>query len=350
MTDSAGLSFGLLFNSQDPPTGASIEERWAEILDLAPVAERAGFESLHVPEHHMREDGYLPQPLIACAALAARTRRVRVGPTLTVAPLRHPVHLAEEAACVDVLSRGRLVLGLGIGDYEPEYDLFDVPIEEEASRFDETIQILLAAWTGSEVQHEGVHFRLDGVPIRPQPVQDPHPPIWIGAMSEPGCRRAGRFGLPLLLDPLHTITALEPLVETYREECERRGHEPEVVLMRWGWIHGASDGPARSWWPHVRPTMWTYVRDIPRFRTDIDADVASLQDEGDLELSALAQERFLVGDGNQIPGLLRDWTERLGCDRVILKLQGATGPWGDELRDAIVRFGDEVISAGSDRP
>lgn len=110
---------GLLVTTQDPPAGEQIAARWQELLELAPIAERAGFASFHLPEHHARDDGYLPQPLVGCAAIAARTHSIQIGTALTVAPLRHPLHLAEEAATVDVISQGRLVLAVGIGNYRP---------------------------------------------------------------------------------------------------------------------------------------------------------------------------------------------------------------------------------------
>lgn len=330
------LPFGLLFTCQDPPQGALIAERWAEILDLAPRAEAAGFDSLHVPEHHLRDDGYLPQPLIACAALAARTTRAKVGPTLCVAPLRHPIHLAEEAAMVDVLSQGRLVLGLGIGNYEPEYDLFDLPMREQARRFDETLDLLRTTWASSPDDA--------GKPrLTPRPVTSPHPPLWVGAMSEPGAIRAAERGDALLLDPLHTVASLEDLVAIYREHAERKGRTPEVVLMRWGWLEDTPGQALTTWWPHVRRTLWTYIHHIPRFRQQVDPEVSSLQSEEELALSHVVQDRFLVGSAEQVRETLQDWRDRLGLARVVVKFQGETGPWGDPLSDVIDRFGAALV-------
>src|SRR5690348_14255585 len=170
-------------NTQDPPDGARIVDRWRELLDLATLAEAAGFDSYHLPEHHGRDDGFLPQPLVACAAVAARTSRIRIGTGITVAPLRHPIHLAEEAALVDVLSDGRLVLALGIGNFRPEYELFGLDLAEQADRFDETLSILLHGLTGEPIHHSGRFFRLDGARVRPAPVQRPRPDVWVGAMN-----------------------------------------------------------------------------------------------------------------------------------------------------------------------
>lgn len=339
--------YGLLFSTQMPPGQSAIEDLWVEILDRAEQADRLGFHSLHLPEHHMREDGYLPQPLVAAAAIAMRTRRVLIGPTVLVAPLRHPVHLAEEAAMVDVLSNGRLVLGLGIGNFRPEFELFGVPLEDQAAIFEETISVLLAAWSGDPVVHDGSHFRFDGQIVRPLPVQRPRPPVWIGGMSNPGVRRAGRFGLPLILDPLHPIDQLERWVARYREECAAHGHEAEVILIRYGWL-GSPAALEAEWWPHLRETVWTYLKQVPRIRADVDPRIAACSSIDELQFGWVEPERFLVGTAEEVRAKAASWAERLGADHVVVKLQGATGPWGAELERMVDEWGRLVIGGGDD--
>ena len=339
MSTAADLRHGLLLNTQDPPAGAEIPQRWQELVALAGVAEEAGFESVHLPEHHGRDDGFLPQPLVACAALAARTSRIKIGTGITVAPLRHPVHLAEEAAVVDVLSGGRLVLALGIGDHRPEYELFGLDIATQAKRFDECLTVLLRGLTGERFSFEGAHYRFRDAAIRPVPVQRPRPDVWVGAMSRAGARRAARFGLPLYLDPLNTVTGLEPLVAEYRAECERHGHAGRVVLSRWGWVD--EDGRVDEWWPHVRLALRAYLVDIPR--TGAPGAAASADD---LDIGSVAPDRLLVGTPAEVARTARDFADRLGADRIVVKLQGASGPWGAPLERAVRLYGRSVISSG----
>jgi alkanesulfonate monooxygenase SsuD/methylene tetrahydromethanopterin reductase-like flavin-dependent oxidoreductase (luciferase family) len=336
---------GLLITAQDPPRGERIAARWQEILVAAEAAETARFDSFHVSEHHGLDDGYLPQPLVACAAIAARTSRIGVGTALTVAPLRHPLHLAEEAAVVDVISGGRLILAVGLGNYRPEYELFGVPFEEQGTRFDETLSILTTGLRGDRFDFAGQHFDLRGVAVRPRPVQRPRPPIWVGAMSRRGARRAAEHGLPLLLDPLSTITALEETVAHYRECCAAVGHEPEVVLMRWGWVDARGDS-VTEWWPHVRDALWSYVVEIPRVGG---ADVGSTTSAADLDLEHVQADRLLVGDADEVRRRVDEWTHRLGASTIVVKLQGASGPWGPALLDGIGRYGRQVISSPHDR-
>ncbi|WP_165958728.1 LLM class flavin-dependent oxidoreductase [Actinomadura sp. KC345] len=339
MSTAVDLRHGLLLNTQDPPAGAAIPQRWQELLVLAGVAEEAGFESVHLPEHHGRDDGFLPQPLVACAALAARTSRILIGTGISVAPLRHPIHLAEEAAVVDVLSNGRLVLALGIGDHRPEYELFGLDIATQARRFDECLTVLLRGLTGERFSFEGRYYRFRDAAIRPVPVQRPRPDVWVGAMSRAGARRAARFGLPLYLDPLTTVTELEPLAAEYRAECARHGHAGRIVLSRWGWVD--EDGRVDKWWPHVRLALWAYLVEIPRMAAPEAATSAD-----DLDLASVAPDRLLVGTPGEVARTARDFAERLGADRLVVKLQGASGPWGASLEQAIRLYGRSVISAG----
>ncbi|WP_051248060.1 LLM class flavin-dependent oxidoreductase [Nocardioides halotolerans] len=334
-----GLAHGLLYNTQDPPGGARLVERWAELLDLAVVAEECGFASVHVPEHHGRDDGYLPQPLVACAALAARTRRIKVGTAVTVGPLRHPLHLAEEALVVDVLSGGRLVLAVGLGNLRGEYDAFGVLFEDLGGRFDEFLGVLLPALGGDRVTMHGRHYVVPGVLARPRAVQRPRPETWVGSMSPAGVRRAGRLGVPLLLDPLNTIADLEPLVATYREAAAAAGQPARVKLMRWGWV---GDDVDADWWPHVRQALWGYLVDVPRIDRGRHPALRGATSADELDLAAVSEDRLLVGDAATVSRLAAEWCHRLGADHLVVKLQGATGPWGDPLAAAVRRYAEVI--------
>ena len=140
------MKFGILFRPQDPPNAAHIRERWQEILQAARVAEESGFDGLFVPEHHMMEDAYLPSPWAALGALSAVTERVELGTTITLLPLEHPIHFAEHAAMADVLAGGRIRIGVGLGNFPQEFDLFGVNAKTQVSRFEECIEIVQRVW------------------------------------------------------------------------------------------------------------------------------------------------------------------------------------------------------------
>src|SRR5260370_28639112 len=132
---------------------------------------------------------------------AARTTRLRIGTGVSLAPFYHPLRLAEEVALLDVLSGGRVNWGAGRGFARVEFENFGVPPEESASRFRETVEIVLRAWTEEKLSFTGDHFNFDGVEVLPKPLQQPHPPVWMAATSEEALDWAAGRGFSILMDP-----------------------------------------------------------------------------------------------------------------------------------------------------
>jgi probable F420-dependent oxidoreductase len=184
-----------LFTTQLPPGGKRTHaQEYREIIDLVRLAETLGFDSAWVSEHHGSSDGYMSSLLPTLAAFAAATERIKLGTGVMLAPFHHPLRLAEDAATVDLLSGGRLILGLGLGWREEEFRMFGVPKTERVRRTVETIEILRKAWTGERFSHQGRIFSFDQVKVTPRPVRESGPPIYLAGSAEPAIRRAGRLG------------------------------------------------------------------------------------------------------------------------------------------------------------
>lgn len=182
---------------------------YASQLERIEEAERLGLPCVWLSEHHLCDDGYLPQPLTFAAAIAARTRRIRIGTAVLIAPLRPAISIAEEAAIVDILSEGRLELGLGAGYREPEFAAFGVDPRNRLGVLEQRVADIRELWaTGAAT---------------PAPLQQ-RVPIWVGAVGVRGARMAGRLGERLLwLDPV--------LLAPYRRGLEEGGHDPESARM-----------------------------------------------------------------------------------------------------------------------
>lgn len=192
MTVRIGLG---LFTGQIPPgSERTFAQEYRDVIEMARLAETLGFDSVWVSEHHGSSDGYLPSLLPMLAALAAATERVQLGTGVILAPFHHPLRLAEDAAVVDQISEGRLILGLGLGWRDEEFRMFGLPANERVRRTSETVEILRKAWTGDRFSHDGRVFRFDDVLVTPRPAQDPGPPIYLGGMVEASIKRAGRLG------------------------------------------------------------------------------------------------------------------------------------------------------------
>src|SRR4051794_18992413 len=194
-------------------------------LEMCQEAERLGIDSVWVSEHHRFDDGYLPQPLTMLAAIAARTTQVRLGTAVLVAPLHHPAEIAEQAAVVDLLSDGRLDLGLGAGYRIPEYELYGADPTRRYADTDGRAREVRRLW--------------DGGGVSPLPVQE-RVPIWMGYQGPKGARRAGLLGEGLLsLDP--------KLYPIYRDGLIDGGHDPAGARMSGGMQSWVSEDPEADW-------------------------------------------------------------------------------------------------------
>jgi alkanesulfonate monooxygenase SsuD/methylene tetrahydromethanopterin reductase-like flavin-dependent oxidoreductase (luciferase family) len=340
------MKFGLLFRPQDPPEAANIEQRWQEILAAGQAAEAAGWDGLFVPEHHMMPDAYLPSPWPALGALAALTSRVDIGTTVHLLPFEHPVHVAEHAAMVDVLSGGRLKLGVGLGNFPSEFELFGLNPKTQVSRFEESISILQRLWAGETLDHSGRHFTVKGN-LTPLPR---NAELWMGAMSEPGIRRAARFGCPWPTDPLHNIEVMKEWKGIYDAAGEEYGTSDklQMVLLRDGWVADSMDDVERDWWPCIRAEHWFYFSQVPRWVLDREPLLEGVSSEQDFVFDKHHVDRLIVGSPGDCIASIRRFEEALGIDYLILSMRVAAGPSHELELEAIRRFGRDVIPAFKD--
>jgi alkanesulfonate monooxygenase SsuD/methylene tetrahydromethanopterin reductase-like flavin-dependent oxidoreductase (luciferase family) len=210
---------------------------YAELLEQVEAAEQLGFDSFWVAEHHFHEYGGIPRPPIWMAAAAQRTRRIRLGAAVVVLPFDNPLRSAEDYAMVDVLSGGRLNLGVGSGYLTHEFDGFGVPVDEKRERFDEGLAIMLRAWTGERFSHEGRFHRVRDVQLNVVPVQKPRPPVWIAVLRNDAAASVGARGFPVMMIPYATTEHLSELAETirrFRQAFISAGGRPEDATVPFG--------------------------------------------------------------------------------------------------------------------
>jgi alkanesulfonate monooxygenase SsuD/methylene tetrahydromethanopterin reductase-like flavin-dependent oxidoreductase (luciferase family) len=220
------VNVGVYFDLRNAPRWPQDPARlYGFTLELCEEAEHLGAHSVWLSEHHLFDDGYLPQPLTFAAAVAARTTRVRIGTAVLLAPLHRAVEIAEQVAVVDLISDGRVELGLGAGYRVPEFDLFGVDIAARYRVTDARVAELRAIWA------EGG--------VTPAPVQ-PRIPVWLGYQGPQGARRAGRMGEGLL-------SATAALVGPYVEGLREGGHDASQARMAGAFNGFVSDDPDRDW-------------------------------------------------------------------------------------------------------
>ncbi len=195
------MKFGVLQFFSWPERRVDLATVYARALDRIAIMDRAGYDAVWLAEHHFSSFSVCPSVHMVGTLAAARTRRLRIGTAVSLAPLYHPLRLAEEVALLDQLSGGRVNWGAGRGFARVEFEAFGVPPEESASRLRETVEIVLRAWTEERLTFAGRHFRFDDVEVLPKPLQQPHPPVWLAASSEPAIEWAAAQGFSILMDP-----------------------------------------------------------------------------------------------------------------------------------------------------
>ena len=207
----SGMRLALRFDMRAPDIGVPASVQYPASIDMCAWGDRLGFERVYLAEHHGADDGYCPSPMIQASAILGRTSLLRVHFSALIAVLHHPLRLAEDLAILDLVSGGRIEMTLGIGYRPHEYEMFGVRKSQRVRILEETIEVLEQAWTG-----EPFDFRGTTVQVRPTPVQQPRPPIYIGGSTEASAYRAARLGDGYL--PAGT-----GLWEVYEAERQRLG-------------------------------------------------------------------------------------------------------------------------------
>ena len=194
-----------------------------EVLDDVRLAEEVGLSSVLFAEHHFVEDAWVPRPLTMAAAAAAVTTRLRVGSDIAIAPLVHPVTMAEDAVVVDAISGGRCVLGLGAGWRVEDFVGMGVDPSQRYALFEDSVTAVRRLMNGEEVSHARGPYRMDRARLRVEPVQAGGPPIWIGATGRKGIRRAAVLGDAWIMSPQVRVAELAESKVLYDQAREAAG-------------------------------------------------------------------------------------------------------------------------------
>lgn len=217
------MKVGLMFLFSDF-SNMPQEQVFEEVLEEIDYAEELGFDSVWLPEHHFATPGLLGNPLTLAAAASQRTKRIKLGIAATVLPFQHPLRIAEDAALVDVLSGGRLLLGVGRGWQVPEFQIFQVPQSDSRAMFLESVDIIRRAWTEDGFSHDGKFWKFKDVNVFPKPVQKPHPPIYWTVVSPGSYEQAGRLGSHIIRSlNFASLSTVEEGSRLYADQLRQTG-------------------------------------------------------------------------------------------------------------------------------
>ncbi len=344
------MQFGLLQLFESPGT-RSDERLLEDQIETLCEAERLGFDSAWVAEHHFGDYGVCASPALVLTLLAQRTRRIRLGAATVVLPFHHPVRVAEEFALLDRLSAGRIDLGIGRGIRIGEFRGYGVDPAESRSITEEALEIIETLWKEGEIAFRGRHYNLKIERFAPLPRQRPHPPIWIAAVSPSTFVEAGRRGANLLCSAYYngTVAELAEHVEAYRKALLEAGHDPLqrrigfVAMVYVGATCAEADSLLRD------PARWQFeelAQFIPPTPPPTYEHYASLRERALWANWEDLKERAVVvcGDAPAVTDRIRELAEVIGfTDLLCWTCVG--GLPGSLARRSLARLAEQVIPA-----
>ncbi|MBO2447792.1 LLM class flavin-dependent oxidoreductase [Actinomadura barringtoniae] len=321
------MKISAFLSAQFDPSASAVDGL-DDVLRQAAAAEEAGFHALYLGHHYLAKSAFL-QPVPLAGHLAASTSRIRIGFGVLLAPLLNPVALAEDLASLDVLSKGRLTVGLGAGYRKRENAAFGVAWDDRLRRLREYVPILRSLWAGETLDIKGSWGEAPGASLPLRPVQPGGPPIWIGAFAEPAVRRAARLDAPWLIGPKGNDAQLATMLKIYRDTLAEHGFplEREYPMAREAYVADTRAAAIAGVRPHMERQYAGYK---------------SWEDAQTLDLDRYLAEDCLVGTADDIVAKLRRWEDELGITEVSLRLQ-FVGGGQEETMGQIRRFGAEVI-------
>jgi alkanesulfonate monooxygenase SsuD/methylene tetrahydromethanopterin reductase-like flavin-dependent oxidoreductase (luciferase family) len=321
---------------------------YADVLSQAVRAEELGFDAVVLAERHLRHADLLcPAPLELGAAIAARTERIRIGLAGRILSLDHPVHVAEAAATLDVLSGGRLDFGATRASLDGEAHLaFGSPEEDSEGHFREALEVIEAAWTRDSFSYHGEHFRIPELSVQPKPVQSPHPPIYVVAVSERRLAFAAERGLNVYIGAIRTAKELGLTARSFRDALGVAGHEPHEPTLSVNRFVYVAESDARAVEEFERPLMTLMHERAPDLKGAL---VAKYGGESELTYERFLRDFAVVGSPETVATRLADVVREAGTEYLLLTVNFITMRHALCMR-SMELLATEVLPALAPRP
>ena len=319
----------------------AFEESFSQLL----AAEEKGLDSVWLAEHHFTPDrSVLASPLIIATAIAARTSRIRVGLAVQVLPLTNPLRIAEEAATVDHISRGRFDFGIGRSGLTKYYAGYNIPYSESRGRFFEALDVIMKAWTQEEFSHQGEYYSYGRVNVVPKPYQDPHPPTRIALASADTFPMVGKLGYLIFISGATAVPQMQERLELYRKARKEAGHsEPESITLRIPAYVAETAKQARD-----EPEAST-LYGLQYAARELSGSAATpeaaerLRQMGDVPYEEILQRRVMYGTPEAVTERLREYQEELGITGVVLEMNYGGQLPNERLINSVRLLADKVM-------
>jgi alkanesulfonate monooxygenase SsuD/methylene tetrahydromethanopterin reductase-like flavin-dependent oxidoreductase (luciferase family) len=309
------MKVGLYLTTQFA-SGTNVAAARAEMIEQVRLARQSNFASLWVPHHYATAPMQMLSPIPMLAYLIREAEGMFIGPNILIMPLLNPVHVAEDAVTLDLLSGGRYVLGIGIGYREAEFDAFNVPLKERSLRITEGIEIIRRLWTEDRVSYHGKIFTIRDLGIGLKPIRPGGPPIWLAGIVDAAVRRAARLGDAWLITNFAHLSVLVPQMKMYREAL-KEANKPfpgEVPITRECYI-----GPDRQQAvEECRAALEYKYRAYSSWGLDkLSEGAASFN----IPFEDFIKDRFIIGDKDYVKDEIQRYNELLGVNHFIMRVQ-----------------------------
>lgn len=295
---------------------ANVAQARAEMLEQVRVAKRSGFASLWVPHHYATQ----PMQMLAATPMLAWLLReaegMTIGPNILIMPLLNPIHVAEDAVTLDLLSGGRFVLGIGIGYREAEFKAFNVPLKERVQRMTESVELMRRLWTEDRVNYRGKIFEVEDMGIGLKPMRPGGPPIWMAATVEPAVKRAAEIGDAWLITNFAHMRDLQPQMKLYRETLKAVGKPfpVEAPITRECYV-----GPTRELaLQECRAALQYKYAAYSSWGLDAQSKGSESFQQ---PFEDFVKDRFIIGDKAFVKDEIQRYNEELGVNHFIMRVQ-----------------------------
>ena len=347
------MRIGHLFWQPTPDVTSSHQQRMKETLELTVLAEELGYDNICFVENHFSSYGLSPNPVLLAAAMGQHTERIILGTGIAVVPFWNPVRLAEDVATADLLLNGRFEVGLGRGYQQLEFEGLNVPYDMRQEFYEEGLDILIKAWTTTDLEHHGKHFTIPRpINVLPKPMSQPHPKVMVAATSEDSVRAAAATDFKVFGSGQQSQTGAKSQYEIYMEERKILGRPGDY------WVYGMNrqvyviDSTNKKDWERQRLETLGRARDLWRMAEGLRRNTVGHShgqltprpvDDEPADLEGYAP-RIIFGTPDEVLQQFRDLRDDLGVQEVNIMTEFGNLDFASARR-SIELFGKEVLPA-----
>lgn len=330
------MDVGIFLGTQHPGD-ADMAQQFQNHLEQTRAIRDAGFDALWLAQHYLTHPDQFFQTTPMLARLAAETGDMRVGTNILVLPLHNIIDIAEQYATLDIITGGRLTIGVALGYRDIEYQNFGVNKKTRGRLFSEQIDALKVLWEQDDACFDGEFIKFEGLSIRPKPLQKPRPPIWIGAAANPAIKRAALKGEAWIATSVTTFSAIKEQVEYYHQVRQEAGLPRSLELSKCVELYVAEtrekafeEGAPYMANKYKAYYSWGMGKNVPG------------ESGEDLPLEELVKDRFVIGSPEDCIRECQAHRDELGCSHLIVRMNFPGIPQENFMK-AIRLFGEEVL-------